>query len=152
MSASLATAKRADRVTKVANTFVQIADDSPSRAGSVPPRTGGRDTIASIQYALLAERPYQYTLDDLIYEVHVRHRDVRISDQAQAAELRAELLSRGHPCMRASPLTKKYGWGVHYDAQGRIAIYPVESDEYRSFSAADDGQTKVFKAVRSARA
>lgn len=38
-----------------------------------------------------------------------------------------------YACVRASPLTKKYGWGVHYDGQGKIAIHAVDSQEYRRF-------------------
>jgi len=33
------------------------------------------------------------------------------------------LLSKPHPCLRASMLPKRYGWGVHYDGNGRITLY-----------------------------
>jgi hypothetical protein len=151
-TASRADRSMADRSMKVANTFVLIADDSPAQIASVPPRAGGKDTIASIQHALLSADPHRYTLDDLIYEVHIRHRNIDVSDAAQAREIRAELLDRAHPCMRASPLPKKYGWGVHYDGQGRIAIYPVQSSEYRAFAGGGSGRPQVSKAMRNARA
>jgi Family of unknown function (DUF6157) len=149
---STATASRADRSMKLADTFVLIADDSPAQKAEVPPRTGGKDTIASIQHALLSADPYRYTLDDLIYEVHIRHRNVDVSDAALAQEFRVDLLDRAHACMRASPLPKKYGWGVHYDDQGRIAIYPVQSAQYRAFARGGTDRPQVFKAMRSARA
>ncbi|WZO98502.1 DUF6157 family protein [Isosphaeraceae bacterium EP7] len=44
----------------------------------------------------------------------------------------------------------KYGWGVHYDAFGKIALYAVESDEYRRLSGPDAG-TKVVQAMRNRR-
>ena len=53
--------------------------------------------------------------------------------------------------MRASPLPKKYGWGVHHDRAGRIALYGVESEEYRRF-ASGAGGVKVVMALRSKRA
>ncbi|MBX3102634.1 MAG: hypothetical protein KF690_09015, partial [Bacteroidetes bacterium] len=46
-------------------------------------------------------------------------------------DLWTSLFSKGHPCMRASALVKRYGYGAHYDAQGRIAIFPMESEAYR---------------------
>jgi hypothetical protein len=52
--------------------------------------------------------------------------------------------------MRASPLTKQYGWGAHYDEKGRIAIYAVESKEYRRF--VKDKNIKKYSAMRSKRA
>jgi hypothetical protein len=32
-------------------------------------------------------------------------------------------------------LPKKYGWGLHFDAEGRIALVAVESDYYKAFVA-----------------
>jgi hypothetical protein len=52
--------------------------------------------------------------------------------------------------MRASPLTKKYGWGAHYDVQGKIALYSVESKEYQRII--NDASIKKFSAMRSKRA
>jgi hypothetical protein len=51
--------------------------------------------------------------------------------------------------MRASPLTKQYGWGAHYDEAGRIALYAVQSEEYRRFSR--DTTVRKFSAMRSKR-
>ena len=52
--------------------------------------------------------------------------------------------------MRASPLTKKYGWGTYYDKNGKIAIYAVESEEYQYF--VNDKRIKKYFAMRSKRA
>jgi deazaflavin-dependent oxidoreductase (nitroreductase family) len=38
-------------------------------------------------------------------------------------------------CFRASPLTKKYGWGIYSNEEGKIAMYGVESEEYQRFVA-----------------
>jgi len=45
--------------------------------------------------------------------------------------------------------TKRYGWGVHSDSNGRIALYAVESDEYAKLSK--DKNLKHLKAMRSKR-
>ena len=52
--------------------------------------------------------------------------------------------------MRASPLAKRYGWGIHADNDGRIAIYPLESERYRKL--ASDPKIKQLRAMRSKRA
>jgi hypothetical protein len=36
---------------------------------------------------------------------------------------RKKLLSKGHPHLRVSALAKRYGWGFHNNAEGKIAPY-----------------------------
>jgi hypothetical protein len=131
----------------IANTFITIADDSPSTMGMVPPQKGDERTIARLHYDLLSEHPYEFDLDGFNFEVYClknhitpEHRDAH----------RAEFFSKGHPCMRASPLTKSYGFGAHYNGNGKIAIYPVDSIAYRKFLI--DPGVKVEKAMRTKRA
>ncbi|WP_406699967.1 DUF6157 family protein [Singulisphaera sp. Ch08] len=105
-----------------------------------------------LQYELLTTHPYHSTHEDLHYEVHVRHKAVSDEERTfRGQEIREELLARPHPCLRASLLSKKYGWGIHYDERGRIALYPMESDAYRRFVQAGAITTRVF-ALRSKRA
>jgi Family of unknown function (DUF6157) len=49
--------------------------------------------------------------------------------------MRAVFFSKGQACLRASPLVKQYGWGVHHDAKGRVALIAAESPEYAALSA-----------------
>jgi outer membrane PBP1 activator LpoA protein len=51
--------------------------------------------------------------------------------------------------MRSSPLVKKYGWGVHSDEGGRIAIYALGTDEYLLYQ--NDDQVRQIKGMRSSR-
>jgi hypothetical protein len=51
--------------------------------------------------------------------------------------------------MRASPLTKRYGWGVHHDTSGRIAIVARGTHDY---DALKRKAGTVLKAMRNARA
>ncbi|HZG56294.1 DUF6157 family protein [Paenibacillus sp.] len=135
----------------IVDTFVRVAPDCPAAYGIVPVSKGERKTLHEIQYELLAEHPYRYTLEDLIVETHIRHKlaDEPI-DEARRAEVRAELLRKDHPCMRASVLPKKLGWGVHYDEAGRIALYPMESERYAEFLERTD--LKQEPAMRNAKA
>jgi hypothetical protein len=45
----------------------------------------------------------------------------------------------------------KYGWALHFDAEGRIALVPVASDEYTAF-VAGEGVATVLTAMRNQRA
>ncbi len=63
--------------------------------------------------------------------------------------------SKGQPCLRASDLGKKYGWGIHSDGEGRVALFAVGSPEYRQLeqgrAVAGGGTVKVVTAMRSSR-
>lgn len=128
--------------------FVQVAPDCPVDRSVVPAVRGDRKSIHVLQYELLTGHPYTLSLEDLIFEVHVRHKEIPKADWPEA---RAQLFSRPHPCMRASMLPKKYGWGVHHDAEGKIALHAMESAEYHRLCQADAGTTVVV-AMRSRRA
>ncbi len=134
-------------VVKITNTFITAADDSPATMGRVPPRGEGERTIARLHYELLSEHPYEFDIDSLVFEVHCLRN--HIAPEHRDAH-REAFFSKGHPCMRASPLTKTYGYGAHYDGAGRIAIYPVDSRAYAKFVAAPDVHKE--KAMRSKRA
>jgi len=120
------------------DTFIEIAEDCNLDAASIPP-SKERPTIAQLQYEMLIKNPYGFTSDDVLYKVVGERKNVS----------RDEFFSKGQPCFRASPLTKQYGWGVHCDSAGKIAIYPVESDEYRAL--ANDPSLAHKKAMRSKR-
>ena len=133
------------------DTFVQVATDCPVSRGVVPPVRGESKSVAVIQHELLSAHPYRFGHEDLIFEVHVRHKNIPTDElNARGAAIRAELFRKPHPCMRASPLAKTYGWGVHYDKDGRIAIYAMESDAYRSFTSQSSAGPKLVAAMRSA--
>jgi hypothetical protein len=131
----------------IVNTFVLVAPDCPAREAVVPKPSASGRTVASLQHQLLTEEPYALTLQDLIFRTHV----ARSGPSGSEDEIHAELFARSHPCMRASPLTKRYGWGVHHDAEGRMALYPVESKEYARFAAGQVPGVELVAAMRSKR-
>lgn len=51
--------------------------------------------------------------------------------------------------MRASPLTKTYGWGICFDAEGRMKLVDSGSDEYRQML--QDNTIKKVAAMRSSK-
>lgn len=125
------------------NTFIAIAPDCPAKTGIVPDRP---DSIAGLEYMLLSADPYRLTGEDLILAVHTRHKGVADVD---IESFKSALFSKPHPCLRASMLPKRYGWGAHYDGNGRIALYGVETDDYRRLISQRD--IKVIPAMRSRR-
>jgi hypothetical protein len=130
--------------------FIEIAPDCQLKVAVVPVDGGAKRTIASIEYELLAENPYVYTLAELQFIVSARRNEISDEDLiAQRQALWDAFFSKPHACMRASALTKKFGWGVHYDKQGKIALYAVESEEYQRF--VKDGSIKKYFAMRSKR-
>lgn len=124
--------------TNYANTFIEVAADCPVAQAEEPPlRT--TPSVARIQFDMLIADPYRYTSDDVVYESNGRRRGLG----------RDEFFAKGQPCLRASPLTKRYGWGVHHDANGRIALVPAGSDRYRELAA--DHALQHVSAMRSSR-
>lgn len=132
--------------TNYLNTFILVADDSPAVSGEAPPLKGDKKTAANIQFEMLQKQPYKYNSDDVLFQVFADKNDLT---KAEYKAEREKFFSKGQPCMRASPLTKRYGWGVHSNEEGKIAIYGVESAAYKKFAA--DKSLKVIKAMKSAR-
>lgn len=133
------------------NQFIEIAPDCPTKTAIVPEGNGEKQSIAAIEYQLLRSKPYGYTLEELKFATHVQHKQIPPAElQAHRKQLRDEYFAKPYACMRASPLTKKYGWGAHYDESGKIAIYAVESREYQRF--VKDKNIKKYAAMRSKRA
>jgi hypothetical protein len=129
------------------NAFIEVAEDCPATAAEIPPQKDEK-TVAALQFEMLIDHPYKYTSDDVIFRSFALKN--KISGKAAMDEAREKFFSKGQACFRASPLTKRYGWGVHSDAKGRIAIYPMESAEYKKLSK--DKSLEHFKAMRSKRA
>ncbi|GII61893.1 hypothetical protein Skr01_19780 [Sphaerisporangium krabiense] len=131
-------------------TLIAVADDCPVSSGVVPEGRGGRRSVAVVQYEMLAGSPYVYTQEDVLFESWLRRQDMPDISEDRRQALRDEFFSRSQACLRASPLPKKYGWGLAFDAEGRVALCPMESREYGELR--DDADTTVLKALRSRRA
>jgi Family of unknown function (DUF6157) len=129
--------------TNYINTFIEVAEDCPAGKGEVPPLKDGKETIASLQFDLCKD-PYRYTSDEILFKVYARRNDLT---EAELDEARIQFFSKGQPCFRASPLTKRYGWGVHSDKDGKVALYGCETEAYRKLAA--DKTLQVVKAMRN---
>lgn len=129
------------------DTFIEVAEDCPAVRAEVPPARAGRATKAAIEYELIAGDPYGLTEEEVAFRTRVVMRDVPESDWPAERE---RLLSKTKPRLRVSALAKRYGWGIHIDTHGRVALVPVESAEYRRLAA--DPALRHVRAFRSMRA
>ncbi|WP_423149141.1 DUF6157 family protein [Rubrolithibacter danxiaensis] len=132
------------------NTFIKVSEDCPVKQSEIPVQKKDNKPAHVIQYELLINNPYKFGHEDLIFEVFIRQKG--IPEETPAAEMekiKEELFSKGHPCLRASALTKRYGFGAHYNEEQKIAIYPMESKEYNAFL--NDKSVKILNAMRTKR-
>ncbi|WP_019636051.1 DUF6157 family protein [Paenibacillus fonticola] len=133
------------------NTFIKVSPDCPVTSSVVPQPKTSNKPIHVIQYELLSRHPYRYTFEQLLFEVHIRHKNIPAEElEMHRQQIWDELFSKSHACLRASQLPKKYGFGVHHDAEGRIAIYGMETPEYERFVQPSAGIT-VLNGMRSHR-
>jgi hypothetical protein len=124
--------------TNYTDTLITASSDSPVQAGTVPEKP---QTVAGIEHALVAARPYALTSDDLLHAVH---------RAKGGAKTRDEFFATPQACLRASPLVKQFGWGIHSDGEGRIALVGVETGEYRPL--VEDPAVAKTPGMRSRRA
>jgi len=116
--------------------------------GEDPPRA---DSIAARTSLLIADHPYQYTSGDLIFAVYADRQG--ISGRSRPAA-RKEFYSKPHACLRSSDLGKRYGCGIHADADGRPALYGIETSQYSALASGqgpDGAGVSVLKAMRRSR-
>jgi len=134
------------KTTNYYDAFIAVSEDCPARKGEVPTEKNREKTIAGLQYEMIKNNPYQYTSDEVIFDIHARRTHVHKSDQATERE---SFFSRGQACLRSSPLVKRYGWGIHSDQNGRVALFAVESKEYQKLL--NDKTIRQLKGMRSKR-
>ncbi|MGM0921244.1 MAG: DUF6157 family protein [Bacillota bacterium] len=128
------------------NTFIKISEDSIVSSAIVPVPRNGKPTIASIEYDLIKDNPYKYTEEDVQFKTYLVKNQIESNN---LDELRDQYFTKPKACFRASPLVKKYGWGIHYDDKGKMAIYDVKSETYNQLLNLDN--ITILKGMRSKR-
>ena len=99
-------------------------------AGQIPEIKNDKKTIASMQFDLLFKHPYEYTSDDILFQIYSYRNELTKNEYKNA---RQQFFSKGQPCFRASLLTKQLGWGVHCDKNGKVALYWIEKIKIPTF-------------------
>lgn len=126
------------------NTLITIAPDSPTSKAVTPNLT--KVSVASQQYEWITAQPYELTSEDVIFRRVAEKEAIPEADRPQA---QADYFQKGRACLRTSPLAKQYGWGIHADAEGKIALIAAESEEYAALLEEDD--VKKVAAMRKSR-
>ncbi|HEY0838987.1 MAG TPA: DUF6157 family protein, partial [Vulgatibacter sp.] len=131
--------------TNYLDTFIAVAPDCPATQGTEP-KDSAAPSIARRTFTMIRDAPYVHTSDDVIFTVFADRTGIPPHERSAA---RKEFFSKGRACLRASDLGKRYGWGIHSDAEGRVALYGMESPEYRTLASGED--VTVTYAMRSKR-
>jgi len=133
-----------NHTTNYLDTIIEVSVDTKTTCGTKPPSKAGKKTIAEMQYEMIVSNPYKYTSDDILFLVFAVRNNVTEKDYDK---VRKEFFSKGQPCFRASPLPKNYGFGVHFDKNGKVAIFGMETEQYQKLLK-NPGIKKV-KAMRT---
>ena len=110
-------------------TLILASPDCKASTGTVPPKEG---TIAALQHEMLAAAPYRMSSDDLLFAVEATRKGIA---RNKLGALRGTFFSEPHACLRGSPLVKSYGWGIHHDVHGKIALVGRETKTYAAMIA-----------------
>lgn len=132
--------------TNYENIFIEVAEDSSASKAEIPLSKNGKETVASLQFQLIKENPYKLTSDEVLFQVYATRKGL---ETGEIPDARKEFFSKGQACMRTSPLTKRYGWGIHNDAEGKIALVARESEDYERLL--QDEKIQKVRAMRSRR-
>lgn len=134
------------KTTNYYNTFIEVAEDCPVKTAETPPQKNGEKTIANLQFEMIGGNPYQYSSDDVIFGVYALKNNIANKEFDKERE---KFFSKGQACLRSSPLPKRYGWGVHSNDKGKIALYALESEAYKTLEK--DKNVQHVKAMRTRR-
>ena len=130
------------------DTFISVAPDSTAEDAKVPRESPAKVSVACAQYEMLVDEPYHHTEEDVIFATSIRNEpDLAASEQIRR---RDELFAKPQACLRASPLPKKFGWGLSLHDKGGVALVAMESEA--NGRRVEDADDKVMKAMRSKRA
>ena len=132
--------------TNYKNSFIEVAEDFYAHTAEIPQPKNGKETVASLQFRLIRDNPYKLTSDDVLFQVYAIRNGLTAEEMP---EERKQFFSKGQACLRASPLTKRYGWGIHHDSSEKIALVARESQDYERL--VQDEKIRKFKAMRSSR-
>ena len=136
-------------------TFITVADDCPAQVGTGRPGGVERLSGARPRFSMTAAAPFRHTSDAVIFGVTAERQGI---PKAERPAARAAFFAKPQACLRASDLGRRYGWGIHSDAHGRVALYGVETEEYRRLAAGESlageagAVTVITRAMRSKRA
>ncbi len=130
--------------TNYVNTFIVIAEDCSATKGEIPAEKKGQKTLVGLAFEMISKNPYRYNSDDVLFSIFAQRNDLT---KDELEEARMHFFSKGQACFRTSALGKRYGWGIHYNKKGRIALYGCETENYHNYL--EQSNIIILKAMRS---
>lgn len=124
------------------NTFIEVSEDCPVFEPEIPKEKAGNKSVALLQFEMISHNPYKFTSDEVLFNIHALRKNLSSNE-----EKKQEFFSKGQPCFRASLLTKRYGWGIHFDENGKMALYNFDAPEYQKLK--NDISLTHLKAMRN---
>jgi len=115
------------------NAFIEVSEDCPVFESEVPKQRREGKSVALLQFEMISQNPYQFSSDDVLFNIHALRNHL-----SPSKEEKEKYFSKGQACFRASPLVKRYGWGVHFDENGKMALYNLDSPEYQKLKGAPE--------------
>lgn len=100
------------------NTLIIIADSS-LKTSIAPKSKSKKETVKEVLFKVLKDNPYHYKQFDLFNEVHVNQ-----MGKSKSLKLDRYKLQRSELCALL-------GWGIHGNEEGKLALVPTESPEYK---------------------
>jgi hypothetical protein len=110
--------------------LIVVAEDCRADRAIIP-LIGLKKSIARIRYEVLIENPYRYSENELFQEVHYvrrNRRDLKISSYS----------------IKRSKLCQNFGWGIHRNNDGKLALVAMDSDMYQYLKR----NIKTFRSFR----
>jgi len=126
------------------NTFISVSEDCPVFESEIPKLRGESKSLAVLQFEMISQNPYRFTSDEVLFSIHAVRNNL-----SQSESEKEKFFSKGQACFRASPLVKRYGWGIHFDENGKMAVYNLDSPEYQKLKS--DESLKQLAGIRSKR-
>ena len=130
--------------TNYRQTLILPSPDCKATEAVVPGKPG---SIAALQHQRLADAPYGLTSDELLFDIHAERQSIAATDREAA---RQAFFSKGQACLRASPLVKSFGWALHHDEEGRVALVDPASARFAELS--ERAEVTKLSGMRSKRA
>jgi hypothetical protein len=134
--------------TNAVDTFITVSPGTRATAGVAPPPRDPPSQAARL-HALITAAPYALSSDEALFTAWADERG--LAPEAREAA-RARFFSVIQPDLRSSHLTRSFGWGVHHDAAGHIALIGMETAAYARLAAGVGPRGEPVTVVRALRA
>jgi len=115
------------------NTFISASEDCPVFESEIPNQRGESKPVALLQFEMISQNPYKFTSDEILFNIYALRNNLNPSEPEKE-----KYFSKGQACFRASPLVKRYGWGIHFDQNGKMALYNLDAPEYQKLKSNPD--------------